>query len=147
MSQEDRRRSLADALVSRRTGSGTQEERRRSLAESMVQRRTGAAAVEDINSVVRVPPPKRSLRQIDVQGDQAPTRGRKDWDPEAAGPIHGAGIASPLTEVPSSREYSDDYAYVETIDGSGYFRVRLVTKLTMTDADGAEVIINLDAGV
>ena len=135
-SLEQQRRAIGDSLTAER----------KAIGQAMISRRNASSSVDDLNSVVRAPAARRTLRQVPVLGSEDAKKGRADWDPQAAGPISSGGIASPLTEVPGSREYAEEFAYVETIDGSGYFRVKLVSKLTMTDADGATVVINLDAG-
>lgn len=53
----------------------------------------------------------------------------------------GGGIASPLTETAVSRTYHATPQTIYSSDGVLAFRVRALQQVTLTDANGAEVIM------
>ncbi len=139
---EEQRRAIADNMRNRRAATGEAE--RRAAGDAMVARRTGRSVQADVNALVNRPRQRQALPSVEPRGG-IPARvgvGSYGGNPQGGG---GGGIASPLTEVPNSREYLTDTTWVETIDGCGLFRVRVAKKVTLTDADGETVIINLDS--
>ena len=139
---EEQRRAIADNMRNRRAATGAAE--RRAAGDAMVARRTGRSVQADVNALVNRPRQRQALPSVEPRGG-IPARvgvGSYGGNPQGGG---GGGIASPLTEVPDSREYLTDTTWVETIDGSGLFLVRVAKKVTLTDADGETVIINLDS--
>ena len=139
---EEQRRAIDDNMRNRRAATGAAE--RRAIGDAMVARRTGRSVQADVNALVNRPRQRQALPSVEPRGG-IPARvgvGSYGGNPQGGG---GGGIASPLTEVPNSREYLTDTTWVETIDGSGLFRVRVAKKVTLTDADGETVIINLDS--
>ncbi len=61
-------------------------------------------------------------------------------EPRRAEATAGGGIASPLVEQPGTREYYDSVLRPST-DGAVFFIVRATKKITMTDANGAAVVM------
>lgn len=139
---EEQRRAIADNMRNRRAATGEAE--RRATGDAMVARRTGRSVQADVNALVNRPRQRPSLPPVQSRGGLPAQVGVGSYGGNPSGGGKG-GIASPLTEVANSREYSLDETWVEAIDGSGLVRVRVAKKLRLTDADGAEVIINLDA--
>ena len=125
---EDRRRAIGRRLV----------DERRAIGQAMIDRRTGQSQADEINALIREPRKRPGLRALEPRGAIAAQRGRGIYDPVAAGHSGGGGIASPLTE--KSREYHES-KLVPTYDGLAFFQVRRVKRLTMTDASGAEVVM------
>lgn len=78
-----------------------------------------------------------SLEAVEPRGALPARRGV--GEPRKAEAVGGGGIASPLTV--QNITYSSTPQLVETIDGSGLFRVRTIASLTLLDADGREVEI------
>lgn len=120
---------------SRRASGQAMEQSRRALGDAMENSRRGTTVVQDINRLTRPQPPRRPLPSIEPVGALPASRGRGDY--KAPPPSAAGGIAGPLEEV--SRTYATDPEYIETIDGSGYFKVRRVASITMVDANGNEV--------
>lgn len=139
---EEQRRAIADNMRKRRAATGEAE--RRAIGDAMVARRTGRSVQADVNALVNRPRQRPTLPPVQSRGGLPAQVGVGSYGGNPSGGGKG-GIASPLTEVANSREYSLDETWVEAIDGSGLVRVRVAKKLRLTDADGAEVIINLDA--
>lgn len=139
---EEQRRAIADNMRNRRAATGAAE--RRATGDAMVARRTGRSVQADVNALVNRPRQRPTLPPVQSRGGLPAQVGVGSYGGNPSGGGTG-GIASPLTEVANSREYSLDETWVEAIDGSGLVRVRVAKKLRLTDADGAEVIINLDA--
>jgi|GEM_PF-2182439 len=138
--EERRRRSGEAAAASRGTGEAAAAARR-AIEKANIEARTGRTAVEDIRSLAKPERTRQSLRPLAPVGAVPATRGRADYPAVGRG---GAGTGFPLTEQPGTREYAPDPVFVETFDGSGYFRVLVASKLTFTDVDGATAIMNLD---
>ncbi|MDP3848637.1 MAG: hypothetical protein Q8R10_19635 [Pseudomonas sp.] len=139
---DDERRAIG-ARIERERRSYDPTAARRASGARMEQERRGAAVQDDINSLVRPERKRQALPPIVPRGALPAQRGRADYKAPAAGT--GGGLASPATESAGSREYATDFTFVETIDGSGYFRVRAAKKLTLIDAENREIIVNLDA--
>ncbi|WP_395501837.1 hypothetical protein [Ectopseudomonas mendocina] len=131
----EQRAQIAEGM--RRSRQGTSEASRRAAGQAMIERRTGRAEVDDINALVNQPRQRRSLPAVEPRGSVAPQRGRGNYTAPAGGT--GGGIASPLTAT--ARTFAADPVYVETVDGSGLFRVRALDTLTLQDAEGREVLI------
>ena len=131
----EQRAQIAEGM--RRSRQGTSEASRRATGQAMIERRTGRAEVDDINALVNQPRQRRTLPAVEPRGSVAPQRGRGNYTAPAGGT--GGGIASPLTAI--ARTFAADPVYVETVDGSGLFRVRALDTLTLQDAEGREVLI------
>ena len=134
----DQRRAIGERNEKARRDLGEANAKaRRALGDEMIKRRTGKTEVEEVNALVKQPRQRRSLPAVEPRGSVAPQRGRGNYTAPAGGT--GGGIASPLTAT--ARTFAADPVYVETVDGSGLFRVRALDTLTLQDAEGREVLI------
>ncbi|MCY1275482.1 hypothetical protein D9M68_254090 [compost metagenome] len=134
-----RRQSGARMEASRRaTGQANQDSRRAGDA-AMRERRTGRSEVNDLNALADPPRQRRTLAPVEPRGG-LPSRvgtGTYQAPPIAGG---GGGIASPLTETAyADRTHWADATLIST-DGLLSFKVKPIKALTMTDANGAEVV-------
>lgn len=136
--EEQRRASGARMEAERRAIGARLETERRAIGTRMEAERRGEDIADDMQRLYRPTPPRRSLPSVPPLGALPPARGRGIYDPVAAGHSGGGGIASPLTE--KSREYHES-KLVTTFDGLAFFQVRRVKRLTMTDASGADVVM------
>lgn len=135
---EEQRRASGARMEAERRAIGTRlEAERRAIGARMEAERRGTDIADDMQRLDRPPPPRRSLPSVPPLGALPPARGRGTYTPPA-GHSGGGGIASPLTE--KSREYHES-KLVSTFDGLAYFIVRRTARLTMTDASGAEVVM------
>lgn len=141
---DDRRASGRQMEQARRQRGVEMETQRRAIGANMEAARRGEAVVEDIQRIQSPPTTRRTLPPVSSAGGIPAARGRAYY-PAGQKRGGGSGIASPLTEVPDSRVYSEDATWVETIDGAGLLKVRVVQKMTFTDADDNPVEFNLDA--
>lgn len=132
----EQRRGIALGIAERRAATAAAE--REAIGRAIVERRTGISQVDDINSVVRHPAPRRKLQSLAPRGALPAQKGRGDWV-EPPGSRSG-GIASPLVEQDySAREYWPEETITST-DGLLSFRVRAIREITQTDANSAEVV-------
>ena len=119
----------------------TQEQRRQQIGEknTAARRASGVAMREDLRNLAEPERQNLKLPPVAKRGSIVSARGIGIWS-EPAG---GRGIASPLTETIDTRIYGEE---VCVIPPAGYFAycARPVTKLTFTDADGADVVVNLE---
>ncbi len=119
----------------------TQEQRRQQIGEknTSARRASGVLMREDLRNLADPDRQQVKLPPVAKRGSMVSVRGVSKWS-EPAG---SRGIASPLTETKETRVYGDE---VCVIPPSGFFAycARPVTKLTFTDADDAEVVINLE---
>ena len=135
-SLQEQRRAIAEGMARSRAATG--EAQRNAAGNAMVEQRTGRSVVQDINRLTRPRPQRKPLPSIEPVGAVPASRGRGDY--KAPPPSAAGGIASPLTETASSREY---YAAVNrpSTDGLVFFSVRAVQRVHMTDANDAEVVL------
>ncbi|MCD1640092.1 hypothetical protein K7H92_15345 [Pseudomonas stutzeri] len=135
-SLQEQRRAIAEGMARSRAATG--EAQRNAAGNAMVEQRTGRSVVQDINRLTRPRPQRKPLPSIEPVGAVPASRGRGDY--KAPPPSAAGGIASPLTETASSREY---YAAVNrpSTDGLVFFSVRAVQRVHMTDANDAEVVM------
>ena len=129
---DDRRRQLQGNLERRRQGiRDNLESRQQAMADRLVQ------TLADNLGPTRTPP---TLRREEPRGAIPAGRGRVERNYQApTNPSSGGGIASPLTEQHfSTREYWE--AGIPSSDG--LFMYPAPKKITMTDANGAEVIFD-----
>lgn len=135
-SLQEQRRAIAEGMARSRAATG--EAQRNAAGNAMVEQRTGRSVVQDINRLTRPRPQRKPLPSIEPIGAVPASRGRGDY--KAPPPSAAGGIASPLTETASSREY---YAAVNrpSTDGLVFFSVRAVQRVHMTDANDAEVVL------
>lgn len=101
--------------------------------------RLGREIVEDLASLGPAPKPP-TLRKEEPRGGIPAARGYVERAYQPGNDTGTAGIASPLTE--QERVYADEPIYVEAMDGSGYFRVRPIVQMKMTDAENREIVFD-----
>jgi hypothetical protein len=117
-----------------------ESERRSSGAQLEVQRRsTGRQIADDINRLVEPTRKSTALPVLEKRGTLEAKKGKGVYDP-ANVPKSGGGIASPLTETDFTKRV---YWPGGELSSDGLFNFPTLKTLTMTDNDGAEVIINL----
>lgn len=135
-SLQEQRRAIAEGMARSRAATG--EAQRKAAGDAMIEQRTGRSVVKDINRLTRPQPRRKPLPSIEPVGSVPASRGRGDY--KAPPPSAAGGIASPLTETASSREY---YTAVNrpSTDGLVFFSVRAVQRVHMTDANDAEVVL------
>lgn len=131
---EKRRASGAANAAERRASDGAAA--RRASGDAMIERRTGKSQVDEINSVVNKPRARQGLRPVSPRGPLAAQVGTGTY----TAPATGGGIASPLTEQPGTREKYPPVLRPST-DGAVFFAVSATKRITMTDANGAEVVM------
>lgn len=110
---------------------------RRAGGQAMIDRRTGKAEVDDINALVSPPRQQRSLRTVEPRGALPAQRGTGAY---VAPPASSGGIASPVTETPNTRTFHESVIRT-SMDGAVFFEVRAAKTVAMTDANGAEVVM------
>lgn len=152
---EDLRRGIGRANEAARRNIGkSNEASRRQIGQDMVERRTGQSQADDINAIVNVPRPRKTLRTVEPRGPLLGQAGTGTYvAPPAGSP--GGGIASPLTEKTKTVQDGDgsdkvvpdrDYwptTYFSTSDGLLLFEFRPTQVWRLTDADGGDVEINV----
>lgn len=114
----------------------TQEQRRQQL---------GRDFRSDLGRLVSDPLPTVALPILPKRGATPTKRGRSDWSAPQASGGGGGGIASPLTETSFlARTY-----HATSIILSGDFllgvQIKPISQITMTDADGQEVLMRYAA--
>lgn len=137
MKNADARRAAGAASeAARRAGDGAAA--RRAGGDAMLERRTGRAQVDEINALVNQPRPRKQLKTLTPRG-ALPAQTSPGINTPTPAATSG-GIASPLTEQNyAAREYWPNGEY----SNDGLLTLPAAKKLVLTDADGAEVIINL----
>ena len=155
MTNEERRRASGAAMEASRRGSGAaMEASRRASGAAMTARRTGKSVADDIQSLAAPQRQVRPLPRIDPVGPLPPQRGRGTSPARTGGGGVGGGIASPLTEktraengkqVPDRDYYPE--ALLPTTDGLVWARWRGIKTVRMTDANGAEVVMEYADGL
>lgn len=138
MNNADKRRASGAANeAARRAGDGAAA--RRASGDAMIERRTGRTQVDEINALVNQPRVRKQLKTLGPRG-ALPAQTSPGTDTPNPKPTGGGGIASPLTEQNYAlREYWPNGEY----SNDGLLTLPAAKKLVLTDADGAEVIINL----
>jgi hypothetical protein len=147
---------MVDRLDAERRAIGERMERERRAADPgaamranglrLERERTGAAVQKDINSLVRPTAQRQQFKTVPPLGALPAQRGRADYKAPAAAST-GGGIASPLIEgSAATREYFDQQLLPST-DGLVWTRWKSVKKITMTDANSAEVVMEFKNGV
>ena len=147
MTNEERRRASGAAMeASRRAAGNAMEASRRAGGAAMEASRRGQQVVEDINSLAPPPARRKTLPTVDPVGALPARRGRGVY--QAPAQTAGGGIASPLIEktrteggkqVPDRDYYNE--VLLPTTDGLVWARWRSVKTVRMTDANGAEVVM------
>ncbi|MCO7558056.1 hypothetical protein [Metapseudomonas otitidis] len=139
MSLESERRANGAALEASRRGAGAAlESSRRAVGTAMVARRRGEQLQRDLDGLSARGVSQRTLRQVQPRGGISGGISTVHWSesarPAASG---GGGIASPVTEVSfDARQWWDDGW--KTSDG--LFTIPMPKKITMRDANNAEVV-------
>lgn len=143
MSLESERKGGGAAVTASRRATGQQinSERQATGAGLEAERRTiGRQITEDLNRLVMTPTTPKKLTALEKRGALAAKTGLSVYDPNNAPRTGGGGIASPLTEPDySTREYWP----TGLLSSDGLFMSPAIKVLKLTDADGAEVVINL----
>jgi hypothetical protein len=140
------RQAIAAGISSSRAATGGAERRatgsrieaeRRGIGQRIEAERRGEAVVADINRLINPTKQRRTLRTVQPVGAVPATRGRGNYTPPPA--TGGGGIASPLTEQSyAAREFHDSY-FLFSADGVFVWEMQPVSKIVMTDANGAQV--------
>lgn len=140
---QQQRQAIAAGMAASRAPTGQAE--RQAIGAAMEANRRGQQVAEDINSLTRAQPQRKTLRPIALVGALPPTRGRGVYKAPPAGA--GGGIASPLTEnvVSSGGKLVPDREYwpAGMTSSDGLFVLPAIKTLNLTDANGAEVQIML----
>lgn len=137
MALGDERRAGGKAMEeSRRAGGKAMEESRRAGGRAMEEQRRGASQLaDDINRLLVPPSTPRSLRKLEERGGVSPKSTTATNTPK---PLNaGGGIAGPLVETETPREYHPD-VLVPTTDGLAWGRFPSVKKVFMADANAVE---------
>lgn len=143
MSLESERKASGTAIVSSRRATGQQinSERQATGAGMEAERRTiGRQITEDLNRLVMTPTQPKKLAPLEKRGALEAKTGQSVYDPKNAPRPGGGGIASPLTEPDYSKR---EYWPAGILSSDGLFQSPAIKVLKLTDADGAEVVINL----
>lgn len=136
---EELRRGIGTTNEANRRNIGKNNEaQRRQIGRDMIERRTGVKQVDDINALVKQPRQQRTMRRQEPRGGLSGAVGTGTYTPPATGT--GGGIASPLTETPDTRTFHESIIR-PSVDGAVFFQVRAAKTVTMTDANGAAVIM------
>lgn len=117
------------------------ESDRRAIGTSneQVRQNIGKQLTNDLNRLVRPQSQKKQLPALAKRGALPAQKGTSTYTPPAAAG-GGGGIASPLSETDyTKREYWEN----SIISSDGLFSIPAIKKLVLTDADGAQAIINL----
>lgn len=115
----------------------TLAEERQAIAKGIADARKPEQLLGDLQSLESRRRKTGALNELERRGTRAAIPGRSTYTAPAAS---GGGIASPLTV--QSVTYADQPQLVETIDGSGLFRVKTISSIQMVDADGNPVVIS-----
>lgn len=135
----EQRAAIRAGVNSTRAGTGAAE--RRAIGQRIVAERRGESVVEDINRLITPTRVRRTLRSVPAAGALPTTRGRGNYTPPP--PATGGGISSPLTETPGTRTFHP-VRTITTTDGLFVFAMARTATVTMTDATGAEVLMEFD---
>lgn len=134
---EEQRRATAAGMAASRAPTG--QAQRRAGGQAMIERRTGKAVAEDINRLTGTQTRRRMLRPIEPVGALPPSRGRGVYQvPPATGT---GGVASPLVEIPDSRQYHNESKGFYSNDYLIFTRVQPLKSMEFTDANGAAVMM------
>lgn len=138
----DARRANGTRIESERRAIGQRmESERRANGRRIESERTGAAVQEDINSLVRPVAVRKQLAIVPPVGALPLKRGRADYKAPAAAAT-GVGIASPLTE---SAIIAREWHAAGLPSSDGIWEYPALKKLTLSDADGVELVVILAA--
>lgn len=138
MSLADERRAIAQGMAASRAATGADE--RRAIGQRLVNERRGIK--EDLNALEKSPRKNAQLPQLERRGTRPAAVGVGSWREPATGA--GGGIASPLVEVPGTRTQHTTSRIITTSDGMLAFAIRRTARITMRDANDAEVVMEFD---
>ncbi|MFI8479635.1 hypothetical protein ACIGCM_03600 [Pseudomonas sp. NPDC078700] len=144
MALGDSRRASGAAMEQQRRaiGTGNEAARRAIGAANEASRRGTAQIVDDLNRLTIPAKEPRRLRTVEPRGLLPAKRGTGNNPPTPIRAGTGGGIASPLTEVESSRIYFEEVSTFFTNDYLLMVEIQPLQQLKMTDADGQEVVFN-----
>lgn len=135
MTNEEQRRKLGRDMEFNRQQSG------RNMEES--RRASGRKMRDDMRALAENNRLERTLPVLPVRGKQPAKRGSAVWQGGAPSSGGGGGIASPLTEANFfDREYHEG-VYL-TGDFLTAVEINPLKKIIFKDADGNDVVLNLD---
>ncbi len=140
MSLESERRAIGTNNEAARRGIGQRMVNDRAAIKAGISAARASTFKADLNTLETSPRKQATLSQRDAKGTRPPTVGTGTYKAPAASDGAGAGIASPLVETESSREYHPAIFRPST-DGAVFFQVRATKKVSMTDANGAAVVM------
>ncbi|HBP1789786.1 hypothetical protein [Pseudomonas aeruginosa] len=131
------------ALSDERRGIGARNEAIRRAGGQRVEaeRRGDQGLTAALNRLIEPERQARALRKIDPRGALDAKRGRADYNPAGKQLGGGGGIASPLIEEDAAHREYYELQTIPTSDGLAWLRYRSVKKIVMTDASGAEVVM------
>lgn len=146
---ESSREASSQAIAAGRQQSS--EAARRAIGRSLEEQRRGKTLQGDLNSLKPGARQSKTLPARERSGGRPASSGVGAWNPStpSAGGA-GGGIASPLTEktktegtatVPDRDYYGT--VVVATSDGIFTMEIKPIKALKLTDADGADVVVNL----
>lgn len=147
MSAQDERRAIGTRNEAQRRGIGTRMINDRKAIRAGIEAARASTFKADLNALESSPRKQVTLTKRDAKGTRAATVGTGSYKAPATTVGTGGGIASPLTEgSASTREYFDQQL-LPTTDGMVWIRWRSVKKITMADANDAEVILEFKNGI
>jgi len=152
---EAARRAIGTNNEAARRAIGTNNEAERRAIGARITAERNGISVEDLNRLVNPATQAATLRALDKRGGVTPTRGVGVYSPPKA--QNTAGIASPLTEKTKVGTVTDpatgqtlqkniperDYHERGLTSSDGLFVLPAIKTLNLTDANGAEVVIQL----
>ncbi|WP_448682580.1 hypothetical protein [Pseudomonas nicosulfuronedens] len=115
----------------------TLADERRAIRSGISAARQSQQLVNDLQSLESRRRKGGTLNELERRGILPAKPGRASYTAPAS---TGGGIASPLTV--QSVTYAEQPQWVETVDGSGLFRVKTISSIQMVDADGNPVVIS-----
>ena len=136
---EELRRGIGRGNEAARRNIGKNNEAaRRQIGKDMIERRTGRSQQADINALVNQPRQRTPLKKQEPRGGLAGGVGVGSYTAPPAST--GGGIASPLTETPGTRTFHESVIR-PSLDGAVFFELRAAKTVTMTDVNGAAVVM------
>lgn len=147
MSAQDDRRDSGYRMQDSRRAIGDRMIKDRADIKAGISAARASTFKADLNALESSPRKQVTLTKRDAKGTRAATVGTGSYKAPATTVGTGGGIASPLTEgSASTREYFDQQL-LPTTDGMVWIRWRSVKKITMADANDAEVILEFKNGI
>lgn len=133
------------SLADQRRASGARNEAARRAIGTAITAARQSTFKQDLNSLETNSARKGgALRVKEQPGARGATRGQADYSPQAS--TGGGGIASPLTEqtkLQTGQPVADRQYYpAGLVSSDGLLVLPATKKLTFTDANGAEVVLD-----